>query len=82
MDKYNQRTVSLLGHNNVIAFDLDSLANAIIDVFKETNNEIYAIYDYNLMLKSLMKSEGLDIYDATDVVNDLLSYTGPIVLFN
>ena len=82
MDKLlTQRTISIFGYDDVITFEIETLDSAIVDVFDD-DGTYYAIYDYDLMLKSLVEYEGIDIYEATDVIEDILMLDGPIVLID
>lgn len=71
-----------LGYDDVIIFDNPSYEGALIGVTWDNR----AVYDYDLMVKSLMKEDNMTEEEAADFINYNASYSSrykyPIIMDN
>ena len=86
MSEYNQMKDTRMdnGYENILLFDNNSYDDALIGV----SNDDRAIYDYDKMVKWLVRTEGISVEDAVERIDyDIiraLPYFGdkaPIILY-
>lgn len=80
-DVTNRELLLDLGYDDVIIFDNPSYEGALIGVTWDNQ----AVYDYDLMVKSLMKEDNMTEEEAADFINYNASYSlrykYPIIMY-